>query len=85
VFFDLAGPGRILGVGSGDPSSHEADTFAATTPAHRRLFNGLAQVLVQSTGAPGDITLRGRAEGLAPFTVVIRAAPRAVGAAGAVR
>lgn len=76
VFFDLAGPGRILGVGSGDPSSHEADAFAATTPAHRRLFNGLAQVLVQSTREPGDITLRGRAEGLAPFTLTIRTAPR---------
>ena len=26
--FDLEGPGRILGVGSGDPSSHEPDSFS---------------------------------------------------------
>jgi beta-galactosidase len=27
VSFDLEGPGRIIGVGNGDPSSHEPDTF----------------------------------------------------------
>jgi len=27
IAFDLAGPGRIIGVGNGDPSSHEPDTF----------------------------------------------------------
>ncbi len=26
--FDLAGPGRIIGVGNGDPASHEADKYA---------------------------------------------------------
>jgi beta-galactosidase len=29
VAFTLEGPGRIIGVGNGDPSSHEADTFIA--------------------------------------------------------
>ncbi len=42
-------------------------------PLHRRLFNGLAQVLVQSTGAAGEITLTGRADGLPPATATIRA------------
>ncbi len=42
-------------------------------PLHRRLFNGLAQVLVQSTGSPGEMTLTGRAEGLPPASVTIRA------------
>ncbi len=28
--FELAGPGRILGVGNGDPSSHEPDVFVET-------------------------------------------------------
>jgi beta-galactosidase len=32
VQFDLAGPGRILGVGNGDPSCHEPDVFLATAP-----------------------------------------------------
>jgi beta-galactosidase len=29
VRFELAGPGRILGVGNGDPSCHEPDTFVS--------------------------------------------------------
>ena len=88
VAFDVTGPGRIIGVGNGDPSSHEADRFVATplSPssaaaqprAHRRVFNGFAQVLVQTTGRPGDIVLRATADGLAPASITVRA-----GAAGA--
>lgn len=33
VQFDLEGPGRILGVGNGDPSSHEPDIFLAQWPS----------------------------------------------------
>jgi beta-galactosidase len=79
VTFELNGPGRIIGVGNGDPSSHEADQFldAATQP-HRRLFNGLAQVIVQPTGAPGELVLRASAQGVtgASLTVVARPAAR---------
>ncbi len=32
VSFDLEGPGRILGVGNGDPSCHEPDVFVAAVP-----------------------------------------------------
>jgi beta-galactosidase len=32
VAFELAGPGRILGVGNGDPSCHEPDVVVATAP-----------------------------------------------------
>ncbi len=32
VSFELEGPGRILGVGNGDPSCHEPDTFVAVAP-----------------------------------------------------
>jgi beta-galactosidase len=32
VQFELDGPGRILGVGNGDPSCHEPDTFVAVAP-----------------------------------------------------
>jgi beta-galactosidase len=41
----------------------------------RSVFNGLAQILVQSAGTPGDIKLTARAEGLSPATVVIHAQP----------
>ncbi len=29
ITFEIAGPGKIIGVGNGDPSSHEADQFVA--------------------------------------------------------
>jgi beta-galactosidase len=32
VSFELEGPGRIIGVGNGDPSSHEPDVFVASAP-----------------------------------------------------
>jgi beta-galactosidase len=32
VVFDLSGPGRIIGVGNGDPSCHEPDVFIAQSP-----------------------------------------------------
>ncbi|HWC58995.1 MAG TPA: beta-galactosidase GalA [Verrucomicrobiae bacterium] len=34
INFTLAGAGRILGVGNGDPSCHEPDTFVPVAPAH---------------------------------------------------
>ncbi len=37
VLFRIAGPGAIIGVGNGDPSSHEPDLDST-----RRAFNGLA-------------------------------------------
>jgi beta-galactosidase len=41
----------------------------------RSVFNGLAQVIVQSTKTPGEIKLTARSEGLSPVTVVIQARP----------
>lgn len=32
INFRLAGPGKILGVGNGDPSCHEPDTYVPSTP-----------------------------------------------------
>jgi beta-galactosidase len=34
VQFELEGPGRILGVGNGDPSCHEPDVYLARWPVH---------------------------------------------------
>jgi beta-galactosidase len=85
VFFDLSGPGRIIGVGNGNPSSHEPDVFLPGPPAKaggkavppqwkRRLFNGLAQVLVQAGRSAGTMTLRASTPGLAPTVLNIRTA-----------
>ncbi len=69
IQFALAGPGRILGVGNGDPSCHEPDHAT-----ERSAFNGLAMVLVQSRAQAGEIRLTATAPGLASATVAIQTA-----------
>ncbi len=44
VNFKVSGEGVLIGVGNGDPNCHESDK-----EPKRSLFNGLAQVIVQST------------------------------------
>ena len=60
VKFELVGGGAIIGLGNGDPTCHEPEKGNA-----RSLFNGLAQVIVQSNPkATGELVLRATAEGL---------------------
>ena len=40
VKFELEGPGRIIGVGNGDPSCHEPDKFVATAPLRTVTIGG---------------------------------------------
>lgn len=71
VKFAVTG-GRIIGVGNGDPSCHESDVGR-----ERSLFNGYAQVIVQSTHAAGPLKLTAQADGLAPAEAVVETqAPR---------
>ena len=65
VKFSLSG-GQIIGVGNGDPASHESDKAP-----ERRLFNGFAQVLVQTEPHPGPVVLTATAPGLAPATLTL--------------
>jgi beta-galactosidase len=67
VRFEIDGPGRLIGVGNGDPSSHEADKGST-----RSLFNGLALAIVQGTREAGEIVVRAVAEGLIETSVRIR-------------
>ena len=71
IHFELRGPGRIIGVANGDPSSHEADKCAGGR-WQRRLFSGKCQVILQSLREPGEILLTASAPGLFPHTVAIR-------------
>jgi beta-galactosidase len=52
VRFVAAGDLHIIGVGNGDPSSHEGDK-GEDSVAERHLFNGHAQVIVQAGVKPG--------------------------------
>ena len=63
VTFTVGGPGRVIGVGNGDPSSHEPDRASK-----RRSFNGLCMALVQSQKTPGEIRVDASAPGLASAT-----------------
>ncbi len=75
IHLSMEGPGAIIGVGNGDPSCHEPDKIAPGAPWSRSLFNGLAQVIVQSTRDAGEIKLTANAEGLAPATASIQTRP----------
>jgi len=53
LHFSVGGAARIIGVGNGDPSSHEADVYPQGG-WQRHLFNGRCQVIIQSTGSGGN-------------------------------
>lgn len=68
VTFTLDGPGRIVGVDNGDPTSHES----LQGPGHR-VFHGLGLVVIRSTAYRGKIQLKAEAEGLSAATATITA------------
>jgi beta-galactosidase len=71
VEFELIGSGAIIGLGNGDPNCHEPEKGN-----RHSLFNGLAQVIVQSQrDASGNITLRAKSDGLKPAELTIEVKP----------
>ena len=71
IKFEISGSGKIIGVGNGDPSSHEADKYLNGN-YQRSLFNGKCQVIVQSNKEKGTITLRAVSENLKSSEAVIQ-------------
>ncbi len=61
IHFSVQGDAKIIGVGNGDPSSHEQDKFNDTV-AQRHLFNGKCQVLVQSGTTPSLIKFEAKGD-----------------------
>ncbi|GGG93710.1 beta-galactosidase GalA [Silvibacterium dinghuense] len=53
--FKVTGAGKLLGVGNGDPNCLESDK-----EPKRSLYNGLAQIILQSTKTPGQITIEAK-------------------------
>ncbi|TDH19968.1 DUF4982 domain-containing protein [Segetibacter sp. 3557_3] len=64
VRFKLKGDGKIIGVGNGDPSSHEPDKYLVDTAWQRSLFNGKAQVILQAGKTAGTISFEATSAGL---------------------
>jgi beta-galactosidase len=70
VRFAVAGPGRVIGVGNGNPTSLEPDRAS-----QRRAFNGLCQAIVQSVGPAGAIRISAAADGLRGDAATVLALP----------
>jgi len=71
ITFEVQGPGRILGVGNGDPSCYEADKPQSMTRTHRSAFNGLCMVIVQAGARAGEITVTAHADGIEPASATV--------------
>ena len=65
ISFQVEGGGKILGVGNGNPNSHEPEIAS-----YRRLFHGCAQVIVGNAGEE-DVKVTAYGEGIEPAAVKI--------------
>jgi beta-galactosidase len=75
IRFSISGNGKIIGVGNGDPSSHEPDKCVEGA-WQRSLFNGKCQVIVQSDKKSGLIKFEAQSVGLwTGSTDIITVAP----------
>lgn len=61
IVFEMAGPARLLGVGNGNPISHEPDQCTN----RRQAYHGRCQAVFKIEGA-GAVTVRARSGKLAP-------------------
>ena len=67
LHFTLSGPGQIVAVDNGDPTS-----FESFQSPERNAFNGLCLVVIRTrAGQPGEIKLKAQSEGLAGSELVI--------------
>jgi len=66
IAFRASGAGRLIGVGNGDPASHESDKAD-----HRRAFNGLCAAILQADRKPGMLVLEATSPGLRPARLEI--------------
>lgn len=75
IKFTISGNGKIIGVGNGDPSSHEPDQ-CVDGAWQRSLFNGKCQVIVQSGTTSDMIHFEATAAGMSPgATDIITVSP----------
>ncbi|MEI9904920.1 MAG: hypothetical protein WDN06_13840 [Asticcacaulis sp.] len=68
IRFDVLGNAEVIGVGNGNPNSHEADKAS-----QRMAFNGLCQAIVQAGKGAGLITVTASADGLITGKVILKA------------
>jgi beta-galactosidase len=67
VKFTIEGPGRIIGTGNGNPTSHEPDKAS-----QRLAFNGYCLVLVQANKETGVIRLKATSDQLKDADIILK-------------
>ena len=70
IAFSIAGNGRLIGVGNGDPSSHESDKGD-----RRRAVNGLCMAIVQASRQDGTLKITASSPGLEGASATLECAP----------
>ena len=66
VTFNITGPGKLIGVGNGDPTDQASDKGTS-----RKAFSGYCMAIVQSTEGAGSVTVEATSPGLSSATVTI--------------
>jgi beta-galactosidase len=64
IHFELAGGGKILGVGNGNPADHDPDRAK-----ERKAFNGHCIAIIQADARAETLTLTATSPGLAPVSL----------------
>lgn len=70
ISFVVSGSGTIIGVGNGDPSSHEPDKADK-----RKLFSGRCMAIIQATRTAGALHVEASSPGLASASTMISCRP----------
>jgi len=70
VYFTISGDARIIGVGNGDPSSHEPDKCTEGS-WQRSAFNGKCQIIIQAGKTKSTIKLEAKSNGLIAGSTII--------------
>ena len=68
VAFRVTGPGKLIGVGNGDPTDHASDKGSS-----RKAFSGYCMAIVQTEKSAGEITVEASSPGLKSATIMLSA------------
>jgi beta-galactosidase len=71
IYFSISGDAKIIGVGNGDPSSHEPDK-CVDGMWQRSAFSGKCQVIIKAGKTRGNIQLEAKANGLISAATTIQ-------------
>ena len=71
ITFTVSNNAKIIGVGNGDPSSHEPDK-CKTNSWQRSAFNGKCQVIIQASKNSGEVKFEAKSNGLKSTVTIIK-------------